>query len=257
MSCLLLKGSSENPAPPKEEVKGPEVGGCKRGHEREAKQSLTGRQRGPPVSVHASRPLTSGRHRALLGPRGSLRLPAPPPSTAGALWPVKGKSPHAEGAEGGSVPRRLASLRASPAHVGSFLTPGLSPQGPLGLLLCSAMRPLASLLSGAGVAPGAASPLSQPGWSLPLISDSSFRHWSESCSPSLSLGCPYAAAHAVTWVQVPPPPPGTFCCGFYPPDSVTSTSTASNPIRSRPPGCKVRQSVEGFTGTRGGRGGRK
>lgn len=27
MSCLLLKGSSENPAPPKEEVKGPEVGG--------------------------------------------------------------------------------------------------------------------------------------------------------------------------------------------------------------------------------------
>lgn len=37
MSCLLLKGSSENPAPPKEEVKGPEVGGCKRGHEREAK----------------------------------------------------------------------------------------------------------------------------------------------------------------------------------------------------------------------------
>lgn len=27
MSCLLLKGSSENPAPPKEEVKGPEGGG--------------------------------------------------------------------------------------------------------------------------------------------------------------------------------------------------------------------------------------
>lgn len=40
MSCLLLKGSSENPAPPKEEVKGPEGGGCKRGHEREAKISV-------------------------------------------------------------------------------------------------------------------------------------------------------------------------------------------------------------------------
>lgn len=40
MSCLLLKGSSENPAPPKEEVKGPEGWGCKRGHEREAKISV-------------------------------------------------------------------------------------------------------------------------------------------------------------------------------------------------------------------------
>lgn len=40
MSCLLLKGSSENPAPPKEEVKGPEGGGCKRGHEREAKRTI-------------------------------------------------------------------------------------------------------------------------------------------------------------------------------------------------------------------------
>lgn len=45
MSCLLLKGSSENPAPPKEEVKGPEGGGCKKGHEREAKITVNMEQR--------------------------------------------------------------------------------------------------------------------------------------------------------------------------------------------------------------------
>lgn len=45
MSCLLLKGSSENPAPPKDEVKGPEGGGCKRGHEREAKITVNMEQR--------------------------------------------------------------------------------------------------------------------------------------------------------------------------------------------------------------------
>lgn len=99
MSCLLLKGSSENPAPPKEEVKGPEVGGCKRGHEREAETVVNTEA----ADVH--RALRAARHSPRSDPGSLTSTHYTPPSTAGVLRPVKGSRQTQRAVESGLVPR--------------------------------------------------------------------------------------------------------------------------------------------------------
>lgn len=115
MSCLLLKGSSENPAPPKEEVKGPDVGGCKRGHEREAKIIV----KMEAADVHAAnahvlraslRPPTlwALRH----GPHGDPC--SPPPLTIRVPRPVRGKPASMEQARASLCLHRLMSQERCP-----------------------------------------------------------------------------------------------------------------------------------------------
>lgn len=126
MSCLLLKGSSEHPAPPKEEVKGPEVGGCKRGHEREAEIIVNTEA----ADVHQA--LWGAQHGRHSGP-GSLTSPPhfPPPSTAGVLWPVRSSQQTHRAGESSPVPRRASDMGwgwGAPCHpqgdIRSLLTPG-------------------------------------------------------------------------------------------------------------------------------------
>ena len=84
MSCLLLKGSSENPVPPKEEVKGPEVGAAREDTKREAETI---------VNMEAGTPTEPSRvcGRAPARPEGCSPAPCfPPPSIDGVLWPTRG-----------------------------------------------------------------------------------------------------------------------------------------------------------------------
>lgn len=140
MSCLLLKGSSGNPAPPKEEVKGPEVGGCKRGHEREAK-IIVKTEATDVHSANAHVPRASARPPTLRGsaarPHGDPGLSQdpcfPPPSTARVLWPVTGKPAKREQARAalcldGLMSQEGCDLPHAPSYphrdTESFLTPG-------------------------------------------------------------------------------------------------------------------------------------
>lgn len=126
MSCLLLKGSSEHPAPPKEEVKGPEVGGCKRGHEREAEIIINTEA----ADIH--RALRACTAWPPLGPRVSHKPPrlSSTLNSRGPLASEEQPATHRAG-ESSPVPRRASDMGwgwGASCHpqgdIRSLLTPG-------------------------------------------------------------------------------------------------------------------------------------